>query len=101
MRTNPTLNEWLGHFAVRSSKVLRETGAFTETDSRSAISGTYLGLQKHLEVFTRIGPDNSSLNALLNAVSDSVTDRPRDVHELFVTLFEYVFITGLEAGEAR
>ena len=40
-----------------------------------------------LEVFTRVGPDNS-LERLTERSVGLVTDRPGDVYELFVTLFE-------------
>jgi hypothetical protein len=40
-----------------------------------------------LEVFTRAGPDNS-LERLAERSVGLVTDRPSNVYELFVTLFE-------------
>jgi hypothetical protein len=39
------------------------------------------------EVFTRVGPDNS-LERLTEGSAGLVTDRPSDVYELLVTLFE-------------
>jgi hypothetical protein len=39
------------------------------------------------EIFTRVGPDNS-LERLTERSVGLVTDRPSNVYELFVTLFE-------------
>ncbi len=50
-------------------------------------SGITVAFKTTFEVFTRAGPDNS-LERLTERSVGLVTDRPSDVYELFVTLFE-------------
>ena len=50
-------------------------------------SGITVAFKTTFEVFTRVGPDNS-LERLTERSVGLVTDRPSDVYELFVTLFE-------------
>ena len=50
-------------------------------------SGITLTFKTTFEVFTRVGPDNS-LERLTERSVGLVTDRPGNVYELFVTLFE-------------
>ncbi len=49
-------------------------------------SGITVAFKTTFEVFTRVSPDNS-LERLTERSVGLVTDRPSDVHELFVTLF--------------
>ena len=48
-------------------------------------SGIAVAFKTTFEVFTRVGPDNS-LERLTERSVGLVTDRPRDVYELLVTL---------------
>ena len=50
-------------------------------------SGMTVAFKTTFEVFTRVGPDNS-LERLTERSVGLVTDRPSDVDELLVTLFE-------------
>jgi hypothetical protein len=50
-------------------------------------SGMTVAFKTTFEVFTRVGPDNS-LERLAERSVGLVTDRPSDVYELLVTLFE-------------
>jgi hypothetical protein len=50
-------------------------------------SGITPAFETAFEIFTRVGPDNS-LERLTERGVGLVTDRPRNVNELFVTLFE-------------
>jgi hypothetical protein len=50
-------------------------------------SGITVAFKTTFEVFTRVSPDNS-LERLTERSVGLVTDRPSDVYELFVTLFE-------------
>ena len=68
------------------------TGPFQGTYASSASkifrhSGMTVAFKTTFEVFTRVGPDNS-LERLTERSVGLVTDRPSDVYELFVTLFE-------------
>ncbi len=49
--------------------------------------GITVAFKATLEVFTRVGPDNS-LERLTERSVGLVTNQPGDVYELFVTLFE-------------
>jgi len=74
------------------ASVLLEQSAFQVTYASSASqicrrSGITVALKTTFEVFTRVGPDNS-LEGLTERSVGLVTDRPGDVYELFVTLFE-------------
>jgi hypothetical protein len=50
-------------------------------------SGFTMVSKTTFDVFTRAGPDNS-LKRLTERSVGFVTDRPSDIYELFVTLFE-------------
>src|SRR4051812_28943017 len=63
-------------------------------------SGITVSFKTSFEVFTRIDADNS-LERLTERSVGLVSDQPRDVHKLFVTLFEYVFITGRKPERPR
>jgi hypothetical protein len=64
------------------------SGDYASSASKSfRHSGITLAINTAFEVFTRAGPDDS-LERLTERSVGLVTDRPSDVDELFVTLFE-------------
>jgi hypothetical protein len=64
------------------------SGGYASSASKSfRHSGISLAINAAFEVFTRAGPDDS-LERLTERSVGLVTDRPSDVDELFVTLFE-------------
>ena len=69
---------------VLTETLLADAGSLSKIFRHSGIT---VAFKTTFEVFTRVGPDNS-LERLTERSVGLVTDRPSDVYELFVTLFE-------------
>ena len=85
--------ERIGLLTGSSTFALYATDAIGSLKSESSASKIfrYFGLTAAIkttsQIFTRVGPDNS-LERLAERSVGFVTDRPSNVDELFVTLFE-------------
>jgi hypothetical protein len=81
---------WGTHFSGRTHFHGTQAPSPKSKSSASKIlrhSGMTVAFKATFEVFTRVGPDNS-LERLTERSVGLVTDRPGNVYELFVTLFE-------------